>query len=503
MSLLYIPCDGSKPYEDDGWPGDHAIYGCGIMVPGANFDLLLRAARDGVLRGAAGIVVPPEAVTWPKDIRERVAHVLKLLLSVYVVDELSKEWMAHYGMEALVGGDPTWNIPADALVDAAVSTASKVDYAVVERPRGAVKFARRRTPMILRASGHENFQEKPLMRWADACGLADSVATSAASFTEKLALLESNPEAFTMSNAALKREEDRGREVIEVLLAAAPSADASDTEAIVEAAIGMGLGMGGASLNASLPPPPLPIGARRLKLGSKFNPATHYTEEYFEGGIQFCRPNGEWNLYRGPAKDWQGFAVAAAIIDKVVPWKPDAVALDMGASAGSFVRALRAHGRAIVGVDLSSAAADSKYVLQGDVTDPRVQSKLAKGRNQLVTALDFWEHIFLEDIPALLEATRDLLMPGGLHFAVICTKNERDSDFTAKLGEVVTSTNSWALVSGHVTIRRWVWWARLFRKHGFKIRHDVANLFQVRRDEGLLRDCRSWGPKNTLVLEKI
>jgi len=199
--------------------------------------------------------------------------------------------------------------------------------------------------------------------------------------------------------------------------------------------------------------------------------------------------------------------------------------LDLGCGAGDFPSRLRQAGFGAWGIDISSKAVAlanpfiKPYLAIGRL-GTRAEAPAAVVRTLLatapayatdpvetihvVTAVDFWEHIWNDEAPDLVRAVWGLLPPGGVHFAVICTKGKTERDYVFPRGVKVTPENGWVLVSGHVNIRSWRWWARLFRRCGFKLRHDLMNMFGVARAEDPgLSQVASWSARNVLAVEKV
>ena len=186
--------------------------------------------------------------------------------------------------------------------------------------------------------------------------------------------------------------------------------------------------------------------------------------------------------------------------------------LSLGCGTGDDVLQFLQAGWNAYGVDLSDNAvrnADDRLREQGrvicaDVLDAKACRQLLPHQQfDLITTFDFWEHIWLGDIDPLAKRVQELLAPGGLHFNIICTRGKQEQDWTISPGDCFTQKNSWLLVSGHVTIRPWVWWLQRFRKLGFIPRLDIAYLFQLERHAiPALLDAKSWDLRHTVVVGK-
>lgn len=250
---------------------------------------------------------------------------------------------------------------------------------------------------------------------------------------------------------------------------------------------------------------------RELVLGDVFDPSTHYDADYYADGLGllYTERNGAKRVYRGPARDWSGFDLIGRFLHELVCGAAAGgdQLLSIGCGYGSDVARFRRVGwPRSIGVDISddvAATVPADLVVHGDILDPSLWDRLPFAPSVLC-AWDLWEHIYLRDIPGLLEALWRYTMPGALMFACICTTSSSDEATLISPGEVFTPDNSWLLCSGHVTMQPWPWWARMFDEHGWSPRHDLAQLFQIARHNhpGFAEGTPSWSPRHFLVAQR-
>jgi hypothetical protein len=473
----------------------------GVLEPEDIGRVAMAAAQDK-LAGASGLVLPHEMVTTVHhEIRAKMGALLQLLPKVYVLDELSKEWLPHLALTGDVGPDAGWLLADATSIRDFAKDRNEQGSHIVTTLLGAYMCALRGINFTLLVQ-HANAQQwggmdtsyLPLYRWATRYGA-------------NAAVVRTEEEAAAKVGITLDRKLAQAH--LEEAAAAwvqAPTEIGSDTWLDQQMAEVLGVPAPPASTTVSPPPPPPSQHFRRLELGSHFDPAKHYDDNYYgvDGrGIQYCTPDGSWRTYRGTAHAWDGNKTIAKWVKGLSGERRKL--LDIGTGAGHFVACSRDVGLDAYGVDISDEARKrtpkplQKFLHVMDVSKQSVDG----GPFELITAWDFWEHIFLTDVANLLDGVVDNLEAGGLHFACICTRGEGEQDHTYKFGEVVTPQNSWILVSGHVTIRTWHWWASMFKARGLKLRYDLMKLFDVwHAADPTMRSCESWSARNVLVGEK-
>jgi len=249
-----------------------------------------------------------------------------------------------------------------------------------------------------------------------------------------------------------------------------------------------------------------------VKPGDRFDPVTHYGEYYYNDGpgMVFSNPAGEKTPYHGPGRDWEGFDVVADIFRMTFDFGVDCPTIvSLGCGFGYDVLRFRKKGWDAWGVDISEWSVHQAprgardYIALGNICDQRTQRMLPKEPHMVIT-FDFWEHIWRKDIDGLLANLAKWMQPGSFMANIICTNGRGERDMTVQPGDGFTLENSWFLISGHVTGRRWHWWANKFHEHGFKARLDKAFLFQVTRSEDAgMSQAMSWRARNLLIVERV
>jgi 2-polyprenyl-3-methyl-5-hydroxy-6-metoxy-1,4-benzoquinol methylase len=253
------------------------------------------------------------------------------------------------------------------------------------------------------------------------------------------------------------------------------------------------------------------LSPRRLEIGTIFNAANHYTEEYYNGaGLEYMTPNGTWDIYYGPAPTWEGFYLVAEMLEEIIDQSQGRKLLDIGCSYGDFVRKAVQKGWDAYGVDISANAVQRSHpdvrerIICADIVCPN-ESLKTQAPFDVITSWDFWEHIYESDLDQLIDGLFKLLRPGGVMFNIICTSARNERDFVLKKGGAFTKENSGLLCSGHITIHRWNWWVNKFLEHGYVVDYNLAYLFQVARSENQLNgfaNLLSWSPRNLVVIRK-
>ena len=508
------------------------VYGCGTFVAGYDYHELLQAHAQGAFLGAIGLSVEEASLAaFSGDIRSRLGWFLKLAPRVLCNDEQSASWMLHYGIESKVGGHPGWLVAqGDAykmfsgggIVDVEVDL-EVAEAALVTRVPSASMLLRResrpvavvahddlglamlaavaRVPCLLYGSYQFNSgfhrQRHLLARFAARWGCEVALVMTEEEWLPKLQLLLRGDIPLLLSDAAVARASEEAQRTMDDLLNTPLTVGSTDVDAVVQSVFGNG------------PPPGKP---RRIELGTVFNPGMHYSPEYYgEGaGLVYTRPSGKDDVYHGPAHEWEGFNATAEILAELLPAaKYGRRLLSIGCGSGSDVKHFLRRGWDAYGVDLSSAAIARcapevrGRLLCADLLDRNAFSRLARQRFDQILALDFWEHIWMQDLESLIRRCHELLEPGGILLNIICTHGKGEREFVAEPGVCFTKENSEILVSGHVTVKTWKWWMAVFRRLGFIPRLDVAYTFQVRRTEDTsFRSALSWGARNLVVVER-
>lgn len=506
------------------------IYGGDAWFPGANTQAIIEAVQHDQLLGVVGLTITEEGLNLSATMRGALGSILSLAVGpsrIYVTDETSVQLALHYGLNAVPGGRPAWLLPPEnaprllgsetvtvAFADAIVGVPQNGDFDWLrdDSDRLGVGTSMRAEPVVyvsddvgfailcaildepcLYYAVHpwgqtNNLELLPIVRFAKEIGMQQNLCYSPEQLRERLLEPVAN-----VPRVVVQAQRER---VETTLMKLQKPTVSNQPNAVLAQVFGEGGGGGG--------------GPRELRLGDVFDPATHYTEEYFgEGaGLLYTAADGSKQLYHGPAHEWGAFPVIFEMMKTVFGVTSGKDFLDLGCGSGAVVRHALEAGYNAFGVDISESA-----IARGK-RNPMLAERLhcadvvrddtgSRFEVHVLTALDFWEHIYHKDIPVLVASVKRLLKPGGIGFFIICTRGKGEQDWTIQPGDTFTKENSWLLCSGHVTIRRWGWWAQQFLAAGFKLRHDVMSAFQVLRDEDPgLRGVASWGPRNLLAVER-
>jgi SAM-dependent methyltransferase len=234
-----------------------------------------------------------------------------------------------------------------------------------------------------------------------------------------------------------------------------------------------------------------------------------YDESYFADpeGKEFRRPNGttqRWG-YRNPEGEFFGAA------DIARAWKEmfnPRTALDVGCGRGTFVAYMRDAGIEAYGFDFSTWAIRHPYprckpewLMVHDATKPW---PYPPRRFDLVVALDFYEHIYEEDLDRVI---REMYRVAGkwifLQIAVVgggSGPGIHPAGYILKRGEAVPVELEANAVAGHVTVCSKEWWEERLEDENWVQRRDMAEWFT-----GLVPSeiISNWLKNAILVYERV
>jgi len=235
-------------------------------------------------------------------------------------------------------------------------------------------------------------------------------------------------------------------------------------------------------------------------------PWTEFTQAYYDANY-FASRTGKLFVSRGKPEYWgyknpDGEYFGAPPIAKA--WKtvfePKRV-LDVGCGRGTFVAYLRDWGVEAHGFDYSEWAVGHLYgrcrpewVRVHDATEPW---PYPDSSFDLVTALDFFEHIYEEDlefvIGELLRVSRRWIF---LQMATVDGVTERG--YALRRGERIPFEDgrTWA---GHVTVQTPAYWMERFDRDPLSIRRDLVNWFCSLVPKDVLSN---WAKNTMLVYER-
>ena len=231
----------------------------------------------------------------------------------------------------------------------------------------------------------------------------------------------------------------------------------------------------------------------------------YYDKDYFQTpeGKKYHGSDGElhgWS-YGNETGDWDG----AHYITKA--WKTvfecDNL-LDVGAGRGTFIAYARHHGIEAVGFDYSSwaigegrfAKCEPQWLIEHDATKvwPYVSDSV-----DLVVALDFFEHIYEEDldkvIPEMFRVAEHYIF---LEIATV--DGDREKGYVLKKDEPVPACLEGMAVAGHVTVQSERWWMDRFEHDDWVRRRDMEYHFISLCPEGVLAN---WVQNSIVILERM
>lgn len=460
-------------------PAGNVLYG--EFDPCEDIAKLIFHSRGGCL-GIAGLLLTEQSVTdWPADLREIMSRLFQKFPVIYAADSLTVEWGPHYGITPKLGEHPEW----------CDTNNSKVLLREAKSYQGAAYCARRGIPFYLRIHPRDgqadSKQGRPdtyhlLHRFAGRYGVPqDRIVYGDAPAPEGL-------EGPTVAPERVSQAKAEAQAMLDAITAQRP---AEEPEAALEEMLS------GEKKE--------PSGRRRIHPGTVFDPSTHYQADYYDGsGVEYMQPDGTWAIYHGTGLRWGGNELVARFIREIGESFGKRL-LDYGCSAGDFLSHLHRAGWFVRGFDISQAAIDRAPPDVRPLLSTKPPGVAMAPRFDHVTAWDLLEHVWSKDIDELLAMFNCCLRTGGLLWANVCTRGEQERDYELVPGVKFTPANSWLLVSGHVTIKRWWWWRKQIRSAGFKIREDIAYRWQVRRaeDPAFLAGSASWSPRNFIVAEKV
>jgi len=232
----------------------------------------------------------------------------------------------------------------------------------------------------------------------------------------------------------------------------------------------------------------------------------HYDNKYFYsekfGSKTYSRPDGSMGTFGYQQGGLWNFQ---AIIDKLVELLglPESV-LEAGAGCGGFTATLNKNGIRAVGLEFSQYAIDhavldsGKYLIKQDLAQV---PWAANGQYDWVTAIDVYEHLFCEDITAIIQEMKRVAKKYIV--AKICTAQFLREVWNAKKAsyeEVYTQAKKegfeWLIASGHVCCNTPQWWIDKFVDSNWILRVDLAE--RLKKELHLPEDWRT-----TIILENV
>jgi hypothetical protein len=238
--------------------------------------------------------------------------------------------------------------------------------------------------------------------------------------------------------------------------------------------------------------------------------AEWYDEKYFKtvDGKKFKRANGSiaaWS-YANPTGEFTGAKQIAEAWKQI--FNPKNM-LDVGTGRGTVVAYARDVGIEAVGFDFSEWACSDEgryprckveWLRCHNATKPWPYS--AKNFD-LVTALDFWEHIYSDDIDFV--KSEMFRVAKKWIFLQIATAahsmlGEQKSGYIFEKGQTVPQALEGCAVAGHVTVQQEDFWLAKFDHPNWLLRRDMVNWFVSLVDNNIIRN---WLLNTIICLERI
>lgn len=240
-----------------------------------------------------------------------------------------------------------------------------------------------------------------------------------------------------------------------------------------------------------------------------FNKPEWYGRDYFvtPKGMKYRDGSGQvhgWS-YDNPSGEMEAADFVARAWKKL--FKPKNM-LDVGTGRGTVVAYARKNKIEAYGFDFSDWALTEglyrgcypEWVKVHDATQPWPYEDESF---DLVTALDFFEHMFIEDLPfvesELYRVSRKwcfLLIAiagtGGL-------QGEGPEGYILHKGEPVPIELEGSAVAGHVLVRQKKWWVKRFNEGGWIERRDMLHKFSELVYPPMIKN---WWLNAILILEK-
>jgi len=200
-----------------------------------------------------------------------------------------------------------------------------------------------------------------------------------------------------------------------------------------------------------------------------------FDEAYYNDPGYFHKMGKKYKDHSGKEKQWgyleggwDGFRTI--IIPAMLKVVPDmGKVLDVGAGCGSFVDHAVRLGVDARGIDFAQFAVEHPLGM--------AKGRLSKGDARkipfpdksfdTVVAFDLLEHLYLDDIPAVLkEIVR--VTKSWVFFNVCCLPSETGSYAFAPDSDVPLDMEA-SVVPGHVTVQSYHWWVGKWERHGLQV----------------------------------
>lgn len=234
----------------------------------------------------------------------------------------------------------------------------------------------------------------------------------------------------------------------------------------------------------------------------------YYDERYFKDkqGKAYARPNGNiehWGYYN-PDGESQG---CGPIVDAWKKMFQPTKMLDVGTGRGTVVAYAREKGIEAYGFDFSEWAVNEgryqrckrEWLKLHDATQPWPYPDKSF---DLVTALDFLEHIYIDDLDFVVS---ELYRVSGkwifLQTAVAGNGlNRNEEGYILGKGNPVPVQLEGCAVAGHVTVQKEKWWREKLERDDWMFRRDIVNWFISLVNPSIIKN---WLLNSMIVLESL
>jgi len=237
----------------------------------------------------------------------------------------------------------------------------------------------------------------------------------------------------------------------------------------------------------------------------------YYDEEYFagsRGGKRFRRPNGSiarWSYYN-PTGWWEGCRPIAEAWKKIFNAKK---MLDIGCGRGAFTLAARQVGIEAYGFDFSKWAINNlcpgcrkEWFRVWDATKTPWPYK--DREFDLVVALDFYEHLYADDIPKVIdEMYRVCEKWVFLQIAIVgggSGYSRHEKGYILKKGEPIPKELEGNVVAGHVTVVDEQTWYEWLDRDDWLPRRDMVQWFISLVPNEVIQN---WLQNAIIIMERI
>ncbi len=231
----------------------------------------------------------------------------------------------------------------------------------------------------------------------------------------------------------------------------------------------------------------------------------YYNKDYFQTpeGKKYQGSDGEihgWS-YSNETGDWDGAFHITKAWQTVFECQN---LLDVGAGRGTFIAYARHHGINAIGFDYSPwaveegrfAKCEKEWLIEHDATKiwPYIENRF-----DLVVALDFYEHIYEEDlarvIPEMFRVAENYIF---LEIATVDGKNQ--TGYVLQKDEPVPEALEGMVVAGHVNVRTEAWWMERLEHDDWIRRRDMENHFISLCPPAVLTN---WIQNSIIILERF